>query len=243
MKQIYTPVMKKFFDMEGRFINVDNNSWLVLKDMFNWLGRLTANGQIETTDRNRLNSFLKNINRECASESFTIDFGKKKGKGNASNGSIQTVDCINIKVVPMVLTQFEPTARVGKERHQKWCELMQFINEILEELEVYKFITEDKGHQKKAMSRLQQMLPQEQNNPKSYQRANKDVANILQVLGNTLVPIYKPMIQNKICEDTIDALISRQEVLDTYLNMYEVFHDFDNAKAMTIQILKQRYNL
>ena len=37
--KVYKPYTKKFFNEEGRFINAKGYEWLILKDMFNWLGR------------------------------------------------------------------------------------------------------------------------------------------------------------------------------------------------------------
>lgn len=237
MKQVvYKTEIRKFFDMEGRFISVDNGSWLACKDMFNWLGRVKADGTW-TNERNKMVGFLKNINKKEYHQTFVVLI--KQGKAKVE----KEMEFIKIDVVPMVLTQFEPTARVSKERHQQWCELMKFINAILEELEVYKFITEDKKHQNRTMERLQKLLPQELDNPSSYKRVNSDIAKILQVLSGTSVPIYKPMIQEKICEHTKEVLLEREEVLEAYINAYEMFGDFDYAKAMTIQIIKKRYSL
>ena len=53
MKDVYKCYTKKFFNEEGRFINAKGYEWLILKDMFNWLGRLTDKQQIETTDRRK----------------------------------------------------------------------------------------------------------------------------------------------------------------------------------------------
>lgn len=238
-KKVYNTYTKKFFNEEGRFVNANNKTWLVLQDMFNWLGRLTDAKQIETPDRRKLNNFLKDIEGEVHSKTFTIEFNKRKGRGNKSNGSIQDVQCINIEVVPMVLTQFKPTKRVGEEKINQWRSLMKFINEILMELEVYKFITVDKEYQKDCMSKLAKIIPDITQN--DYKTFNTNVANIMGTLIGVDIPVFKETLKIYNNQTTVDLLTVREEVLDAYLLFYETFKDYKNAQSHTLQLMKQRY--
>ena len=238
-KKIYKTYTKKFFNEEGRFINANNKTWLVLQDMFNWLGRLTDAKQIETPDRRKLNNFLKDIEGEVHSKTFTIEFNKRKGRGNKSNGSIQDVQCINIEVVPMVLTQFKPTKRVGEERINQWRSLMKFINEILMELEVYKFITVDKEYQKDCMARLKEINPNATQN--DYKTMNTNIAYTMGNLIGVDFPVFKETLKVYNNQTTIDLLSVRKECQDAYLLFYETFRDDKVAYDNTLKLMRQRY--
>lgn len=234
---IYKTETKKFMNETGRFINVDGEEWLVVKDMFNWLGRLRADGQVETTDRNKLIKFLKNIRQETAGETFTIT-----SKGRKQSRETQEAWCIKIDVVPMVLTQFEPTARAGKERHDQWCELMQFINNILMELEVHKFITVDKDYQKDCMERLRAIVPA--SCPDNvYKTVNNHIAMIMGQLMSMNSPIYKKDITQFNDQTTVDLLVVREEALDLYLTMYELTNSFEQSYNNTLNVMKKRHNI
>lgn len=234
---VYKTETKKFMNETGRFINVDGEEWLVVKDMFNWLGRLRADGQVETTDRNKLIKFLKNIRQETAGETFTIT-----SKGRKQSRETQEAWCIKIDVVPMVLTQFEPTARAGKERHDQWCELMQFINNILMELEVHKFITVDKDYQKDCMERLRAIVP-DSCPDNVYKTVNNHIAMIMGQLMSMNSPIYKKDITQFNNQTTVDLLVVREEALDLYLTMYELTNSFEQSYNNTLNVMKKRHNI
>lgn len=233
--KVYKPYTKKFFNEEGRFINANGFEWLILKDMFNWLGRLTDKQQIETTDRRKLDKFLENINRKCDSKSFTITLKSSKNKSRET----QTVDCIKIDTVPMVLTQFEPTKRAGEEKHRQWCELMKFINNILMELEVYKFITVDKDYQKDCMTRLQKIKGDV--TQKDFILVNKDIARVMGELVKVDIPLYKNDLKEYMNQTTVDLLKVREESLDAYLNFYELFQNYKDAYESTLKVMNNRY--
>ena len=237
-KKVYKTYTMKFFNEEGRFVKTNEGVWLIAKDMFNWLGRVKANGGWND-EKHKMLKFLNNINQIEDYETFVVDLGKKKGKGNKSNGNIQTVDCLKIDIVPMVLTQFEPTARAGKERHKQWCDLMKFINEILMELEVYKFITVDKEYQKDCMTKLAKIIPDITQN--DYKTFNTNVANIMGTLIGVDIPVFKETLKIYNNQTTVDLLTVREEVLDAYLLFYETFKDYKNAQSHTLQLMKQRY--
>lgn len=237
-KKIYKTYTKKFFNEEGRFIKTNEGEWLIAKDMFNWLGRVKANGGWND-EKQKMLKFLNNINQIEYYETFVVDFGKKKGKGNKSNGNIQTVDCLKIDIVPMVLTQFEPTARAGKEKHQQWCDLMKFINEILMELEVYKFITVDKEYQKDCMAKLKEINPNATQN--DYKTMNTNIAYTMGDLIGVDFPVFKETLKVYNNQTTIDLLSVRKECQDAYLLFYETFRDYKVAYDNTLKLMRQRY--
>ena len=231
--KVYKPYTKKFFNEEGRFINANGFEWLILKDMFNWLGRLDENNDIPTPYNNKLNKFLENISSLESRKTFTVLL--KQGKTKVE----KEVNCIRIDIVPMVLTQFEPTKRAGEEKHQQWCELMKFINNILMELEVYKFITVDKDYQKDCMTRLQKIKGDV--TQKDFILVNKDMARVMGELVKVDIPLYKNDLKEYMNQTTVDLLKVREESLDAYLNFYELFQNYKDAYESTLKVMNNRY--
>ena len=231
--KVYKPYTKKFFNEEGRFINANGFEWLILKDMFNWLGRLDENNDIPTPYNNKLNKFLENISSLESRKTFTVLL--KQGKTKVE----KEVNCIRIDIVPMVLTQFEPTKRAGEEKHQQWCELMKFINNILMELEVYKFITVDKDYQKDCMTRLQKI--KRDVTQKDFILVNKDIARVMGELVKVDIPLYKNDLKEYMNQTTVDLLKVREESLDAYLNFYELFQNYKDAYESTLKVMNNRY--
>lgn len=234
MKDVYKCYTKKFFNEEGRFIYADDYEWLVLKDMFNWLGRLRIDGQLEGQDTKKLNLFLEDINEISALKTFQIT-----SKGKKQSREVQEFNCIKVNIIPMVLTQFRPTKRAGEEKHRQWCELMQFINAILTELEVYKFITVDKDYQKDCMARLQKIKGE--TTQKDFIIVNKDVARIMGELVKVDIPLYKENLKEYMNQTTVDLLTVREESLDAYLNFYELFQNYKDAYESALKVMKNRY--
>lgn len=232
---VYKTQTKKFMNETGRFINVDGEEWLVVKDMFNWLGRVKEDGTW-TNEKNKMLKFLKNIDKTEYHQSLVVLL--KQGKTKVE----KEVDCIRLDVVPMVLTQFEPTARAGKERHEQWCELMKFINNILMELEVHKFITVDKDYQKDCMERLRAIVPA--SCPDNvYKTVNNHIAMIMGQLMSMNSPIYKKDITQFNNQTTVDLLVVREEALDLYLTMYELTGSFEQSYNNTLNVMKKRHNI
>ena len=139
----------------------------------------------------------------------------------------------------MVLTQFEPTKRAGEEKHQQWCELMKFINNILMELEVYKFITVDKDYQKDCMTRLQKI--KRDVTQKDFILVNKDIARVMGELVKVDIPLYKNDLKEYMNQTTVDLLKVREESLDAYLNFYELFQNYKDAYESTLKVMNNRY--
>lgn len=248
MVKVYKPTIKKFLGHDVRVVNVNGKEYIILKDMFNCLGRLNGNNQISTGDRNKLNEFLKLLGKSCDIKKLTIDFCKKKDRGNKSNGSIQTVDCLLLERVPVALTQFEPinsnkrSAEENKRVSDIWIEFMKFVDKLLVEAKAYEFIVVDKKHQVNSTDRLQDLLPEnEKSNPNNYKRLNNDIAYIIgHIIENR--PIYKSEITSVANEETIDKLKLREEAMEIYLNNFELLEDFDQAKLATLKIMSKRYN-
>lgn len=237
-KIIYRPIIKDFLGESIRVVQVGLKEYVILKDVFSVLGRVKADGTW-TDEKKKLVLFLKDIDKISDHETFKVDFSKKKGQGNKSNGSIQTVECLNIETLPIVLTQFRPTARKGKEALDKWCEFMKWVDKLLVEHEAYKMIVTDKEHQKN----LQRMFSED---------GGKAVVMNNQVCGimAELVGVY-PDIKKLTKEDlkiyqnqtTIDLLEVRQWCLEKYEEYFVITNSNAKARETCIKMARRKYNL
>ena len=75
--EVYKPVIKKFLGKDVRIVTVGYDEYIVLKDMFDVLGRLRpTDGQIHGDDRNKLKnvmkSELKNVKKEYSTPRKTV---------------------------------------------------------------------------------------------------------------------------------------------------------------------------
>lgn len=242
---VYKTYNKKFLGKEVRMINVNGKAYIILKDMFGVLGRLRSdNGQINDKDSSKLINFLQGLGKSCDTKKLRITSKSGKSKSRET----QEVWCLKLETAPVVLTQFKPSnssKRTQEENEQvlnEWFDFMKFVNDLLVVAKAEEFITMDKKHQVKAHDRLQELLPEnEKSNPNNYKRLNTDVAYIMgDLISNH--PTFKPEIIRIRNEETIDELKLREEVIDVYLNIFELFNDFDIAKRQTIKVMNRRLN-
>lgn len=61
--EVYKPIIKKFLGKDVRVVQVGSKEYIILKDMFNILGRVKTNGDWNN-EKNKLREFLKEIKRE-----------------------------------------------------------------------------------------------------------------------------------------------------------------------------------
>ena len=120
----------------GSEVRVVNNEYMVLKDMFEALGRVKEDGTW-TDEKNKMDKFLDGINQKEFHETLVVLV--KQGRAKVE----KEIECLKLEVVPVVLTQFKPTNRKGKEAIDKWFEFMKFVNELLVSAKAHKFIIED----------------------------------------------------------------------------------------------------
>lgn len=212
-----------------------NDTHIVLKDMFSALGRLTSSNQIETTDRNKLNILLEDIDKTSASETFTISSkGKKKSKEE------QNLDCLKLETVPIVLTQFKPTARKGEEALITWRNFMIFVDDLLTSLEVYKFIVIDKEHQKEQMTILKEEGGSE---TICNQQVNGIMAELIGVYNQGIKRIKKEEMKQYQSQTTVDLLSVREYVLSKFVSAYEFTGSHKTAREMTKKLAFKKYNI
>jgi hypothetical protein len=251
MEKAFKPVVKEFLGMEVRIVGVDGNEYIILKDMFDVLNRLDDNGDIPTSTNNKVNEFLQGIGKSSDRKKITVDFGKKKGKGNKSNGSIQTPWCLKLETVPVLLTQFKPSnskKRTQEENERimnEWFEFMKFVNELLVESESYKYIIFDKGYQNKFHDKINELVPSNYpDNP--YRVANAHIAKVVGVMVcGAEIPIWKGEITSLSLSDgtVIEMLKLREEIQNVYISAYEMDLDFNIAYEKTKEVMLRRYKL
>ena len=132
--EVYKPEIKKFLGKDVRIITVGLNQYIILKDMFEVLGRVKEDGQVQTTDRNKLHKFLKDIDKLCDSEELMVTSKSKKSKSRET----QTVGCLLLETVPIVLTQFKPinsnrrSAEDNKRVLNEWYKFAEWIDNLID---------------------------------------------------------------------------------------------------------------
>lgn len=224
--------IREFLSVEVRVVN---DEYIVLKDMFNALGRLSKDGQIESKERLKLSRFLTDINKESARETFLITLkGKKKSR------EMQEVDCLKLDTVPIVLTQFRPTERKGLDSLNKWKEFMKFVDGLLTSLEVHKFIVIDKEHQK---SNMETIIDCGGSTTITNQQVNGIMAELIGVYNQGIKRINKDELKKYESQTTVDLLQVREYVLEKFTNAYEFTGSHKTARAMATKLAKKKYNL
>lgn len=224
--------IKKFLGMEVRIVNEE---YLILKDMFLALDRLDDKNQIPTPDRNKLKEFLEDIDKSCDRKTFTITSKSDKSKSRAT----QEVDCLRLDCVPIVLTQFKPSARKGEEALNIWKKFMMFVDDILRSLEVYKYIITDKDKQK---SNTEVLV----DNGGTPMIANKMTNGIMAELMNVypeIKEIKKDELKIYQNQTTIDLLEVREYVFNKFVNAYEFTNSHKTSKEMALKLAKKKYDI
>ena len=235
-KEVYKPIIKKFLGKEVRVITVGINEYIVLKDMFLVLGRLDNDGDIPTTTTRKLNRFLTDIGRLNDRKSFTVNT-KQKGVGRHN----QDVPCLLIDTVPIVLTQFEPTARKGENARTEWIEFMKFVDNLLREHEAYKVILKDKEEQKS----IAKTISEETDGKMVIINTQISIimAKLIGVYEQGIKKINKDELKIYQPQVTIDLIEVRQEALKIFEQQYLVLEDYKQASDFTVAYMKKKYHL
>lgn len=223
MKENNKVEVKSFLGMEVRVVN---DEYIILKDMFKALGRVRENGGW-TDEKTKLMNFIEILDKKDHYESFGVVVKK---------GQIEEVECLKLETIPIVLTQFKPTARVGELALQTWIKFMKFVDELLTSLEVYKFIVTDKERQKGHIIEITELggSPMITN-----QQVNSIMAELIGVDGRVTkeeLKIFQP-------QTTVDLLEVREFVLEKFVNAYEFTGSHKTAREMTIKLALKKYNL
>ena len=124
--EVYKPIIKKFLGKDVRVVQVGSKEYIVLKDIFNCLGRLDEKNQITSRDRQKLNRLLNRI--KCDSTKCTITSKSNKSKSRET----QSVTCIPIEKLSMVTVQFEPKSS-DKELNEIYDKFILWVDNLLME--------------------------------------------------------------------------------------------------------------
>jgi hypothetical protein len=230
---VYKPTIKNFMGVDVRTITVGRNEYIICKDMFEALG-LTENGKW-SMPKQKMMEFLNIINRRPECKSFALRFKDKQ----SPKGQVREVECLNIETVPVVLTQFKPTARRGEDALDKWSKFMQFVNDLFQYHELHKYIITDKDKQKETMDEIVKLggKPVIVN-----QMVNKIMGElILQeepkfAIKKDELKVYQPRI-------SIDLLEVRDFVMKKFTNAYEVLNDHQKAYEHALKMARKEYSL
>lgn len=229
---IYKPIVKKFLGYDVRVVDVDKrNEYIICKDIFDVLGLVDRDGTW-TRPKNKMIMFLNGIKKTSALKTLQVRVKDK----HAKQGQIREVDCINIEVVPIVLTQFQPTKRRGEEILERWFKFMEFVDMLLEYHECHKYIIDDKERYKITMKEIK-------DNGGKPPIANKMVNRIMGKLitddddfsiSKDELKIYQP-------QTIIDLLDVRNFVMDKFSTLYAFTNSHKESYDGTLKLAKKKY--
>lgn len=233
--QVYKPIVKNFMGIaDVRVIQVDNQEYVVCKDIFNTLGLVSTDnqgGSTWTMPKKKMMEFLKCIDK--IEDVKTLYVLVKQGKIKTK----QEVECLNIETIPIVLTQFKPTARRGEQALKTWSEFMKFVDDLLQYHELHKYIFQDKDNQKNKMQELHDLGGKE---VITNQMVNKIMGELILTeepkfaIKKDELKIYQPNI-------SIDLLEVRNFVMEKFINAYEILNSHSEAYEHVLKITKKKY--
>lgn len=221
---------KIFLGMEVRVVN---NEYIILKDMFNALGRVKADGGWND-EKKKLIEFLNLI--EKSEDYETLGVLVKQGKIKTK----QEVECLKLETVPIVLTQFKPTSRKGEEALNIWINFMKFVDDILTSLEVYKYIITDKEKQKDHMKIL---VDEGGSSMVANQQVNIIMAKLIGIYEQGIKIIKKDELKIYQSQTIVDLLEVRDFVLGKFINAFEFTNSHKLAGEMALNLAKKRYDI
>jgi hypothetical protein len=217
-----------------RVIQDGRNEYVICKDIFDCLGLVDENN-IWNKPKQKMLEFLDQMGKTSDWKTLPVRFKDK----HSPKGQVREVDCLNIETVPIVLTQFKPTARRGKEALDRWIEFMKFVDDLLQYHELHKYIFQDKDNQKNKMQQLHEMGGKE---VIANQMVNKIMGElILQdepkfAIKKEELKIYQPKI-------SIDLLEVRDFVMEKFANAYEFTNSHKESYDMALKLARKKYDL
>ena len=219
--------IKNFLGSEVRIIN---NEYMVLKDMFEALGRVKEDGTW-TDEKNKMDKFLDGINQKEYHETLVVLV--KQGRAKVE----KEIECLKLEVVPVVLTQFKPTNRKGKEAIDKWFEFMKFVNELLVSAKAHKFIIEDTELEKIDRDRLHKLG----GSPMKMATMVNYAMGI--IITGEKIKIGKDDLKSYQNQITIDLLECRRYFINEFINAYKILKSHSKANKYALQFVMEHYGL
>ena len=213
----------------GSEVRVVNNEYIVLKDMFNALGRVKEDGTW-TSERKKMLNFLEGIEKLTDHETLVVT-----SKGKKKSREYQEVECLKIETVPVVLTQFKPTNRKGKEAIDKWFEFMKFVNELLVSVKAHNFIIEDTELEKIDRDRLHRLggSPMKMATMVNYAMGV--------IITGEKIKISKPDLKSY--QITIDLLEARRYWIEEFIRAYKITKSHSESNRLALEFTLEHYGL
>ncbi|MCI6690915.1 MAG: hypothetical protein MR510_00285 [Clostridium sp.] len=219
--------IKNFLGSEVRIIN---NEYMVLKDMFEALGRVKEDGTW-TDEKNKMDKFLDGINQKEYHETLVVLV--KQGRAKVE----KEIECLKLEVVPVVLTQFKPTNRKGKEAIDKWFEFMKFVNELLVSAKAHKFIIEDTELEKIDRDRLHKL------GGKPMIMAGMANTAMGIIITGEKIKIGKDDLKSYQNQITIDLLECRRYFIEEFIRAYKITKSHGQANRLALEFTLEHYGL
>lgn len=219
--------IKNFLGSEVRIIN---NEYMVLKDMFEALGRVKEDGTW-TDEKNKMDKFLDGINQKEYHETLVVLV--KQGRAKVE----KEIECLKLEVVPVVLTQFKPTNRKGKEAIDKWFEFMKFVNELLVSAKAHKFIIEDTELEKIDRDRLHKLggSPMKMATMVNYAMGV--------IITGEKIKIKKDDLKSYQNQTTIDLLEARRYWIEEFIRAYKITKSHSVSNRLALKFTLENYGL
>lgn len=214
----------------GSEVRVVNNEYMVLKDMFEALGRVKEDGTW-TDEKNKMDKFLDGINQKEYHETLVVLV--KQGRAKVE----KEIECLKLEVVPVVLTQFKPTNRKGKEAIDKWFEFMKFVNELLVSAKAHKFIIEDTELEKIDRDRLHKL------GGKPMIMAGMANTAMGIIITGEKINIGKDDLKSYQNQITIDLLECRRYFIEEFIRAYKITKSHGQANRLALEFTLEHYGL
>lgn len=243
----------KFLGEDVRIVDYGyHKRFMVVKDMFNVLGRLESDGKggfkVGKDDRNKYKELLIDLELEESKDYKDKELIKVKICGGGKSPltskarNTQKVDLLNIEQVPIMLTQFKPTKK-AKDYDNKlkiWRDFMKFVNSILQDYHMEDYIIEDKEEWKKDTLLFN---GDEEVAMIANRQTNINMAKILGVYNQGIKYINKNELKKYNSQTTMDLLAVRQELYHEYSNLYSMFESKKIAMVGSLNKIIKKYKL
>lgn len=239
----------KFLGEDVRIVDYGyHKRFMVVKDMFKTLGKLTSENKISSDDRNKYKELVNDLELEEGKDYISKQIikvktcGERKTSPTSRARNNQEVALLNIEQVPIMLTQFKPTKK-AKDYDNKlkiWRDFMKFVNSILQDYHMEDYIIEDKeewkrdtllfnGDEKVAMI--------------ANRQTNINMAKILGVYDQGIKYINKNELKKYNSQTTMDLLAIRQELYHEYSSLYSIFESKKIAMVGSLNKIIKKYKL
>ncbi|MDB1947683.1 hypothetical protein PMY35_07600 [Clostridium tertium] len=214
----------------GEEVRVVNNEYIVLKDMFNALGRVKEDGGWNH-ERRKLVEFLELIGKlkDCETLGVLVKQGRIK--------TTQQVECLKLERVPVVLTQFRPSNRKGIEALSKWKEFMIFVDELLVSAKAHKFIIEDAELEKMDRDRLSKM------GGSPIKMATMVNYAMGVIVTGEKIKIKKDDLKSYANQTTIDLLEARRYWIEEFIRAYKITRSHSESNKLALEFTLEHYGL